>query len=143
MVNVVLVEQRLGLIAGYLRAMESLSLVPKDEFLGDEVRIAAAESFLRRTLEAVFDIGRHVLAKSGFVNLAAEYKSIARGLVERGFIDSRLGDVLVEMAGYRNRLVHLYNEISAEEIHSIIAGHLGDVRDYVRQMRSYLQSLAY
>ena len=122
MINVILVEQRLGLISGYLTNL-----------------IAAAESFLRRTLEAIFDVGRHVLAKSGFLELAGEYKSIARGLSERGFIDKQLGEVLVEMAGYRNRMVHLYNEVTADELHSIIANHLADIREFARQMRASLQ----
>lgn len=140
MINTILVEQRLALIAGYLNSMERLSHIPGDQFAADEVKVAAAESFLRRTLEAVFDIGRHILAKSGFVDLAAEYKSIARGLAERGLVDARLGAVLLEMAGYRNRLVHMYSEISPEELHSIITDHLDDVRDYVKQIRSYLES---
>ncbi len=32
--------------------------------LSDRRNPAAAESYLRRSLEAIFDIGRHILAKS-------------------------------------------------------------------------------
>ncbi|WP_236608264.1 DUF86 domain-containing protein [Dictyoglomus thermophilum] len=34
-----------------------------------------------------------------------EYKSIAKGLVEVGVADKDLGEKLVQMVGYRNRLV--------------------------------------
>ena len=86
--------------------------------------IAAAESYLRRSLEAIFDAGRHVVAKTGPLSMAAEYKAIARALSDRGFVDRPLGDTLIKMAGYRNRLVHLYAEVSAEELYEIISAHL-------------------
>lgn len=139
MLNVVLLEQRLGLISGYLAQLSGLATFPEDQFLRDPLLVAAAESFLRRTLEAMFDIGRHVLAKSGFLDLAGEYKSIARGLADRGFIDKNLGDALVVMAGYRNRMVHLYNEITAEELRSIIVNDTGDIREFVRQVREFVR----
>jgi uncharacterized protein YutE (UPF0331/DUF86 family) len=135
-INVILVEQRLGLISGYLKDLKRLASLPRDEFLSDSLKVAAAESFLRRSLEAVFDVGRHVLAKSGFIELAAEYKSIARGLADRRFIDQDLGKALVEMAGYRDRLVHLYSEIAGDELYSIIAGRLDDIGEFVRQIRA-------
>lgn len=139
MINLVLIEQRLGLISGYMTRLAELASIPEEQFLRDPMLVAAAESFLRRTLEAVFDVGRHILAKSGFLDLASEYKSIARGLAERGFIEAGLADVLVEMAGYRNRMVHLYNEVTAEELRSIIVNHLGDIREYTRQIRESLR----
>lgn len=135
MINMTLIEQRLGLISRYLANLAELGRIPEDRFLGDPMLVAAAESFLRRALESIFDVGRHILAKSGFVDLAGEYKSIARGLADRGFIDSSLGDILVEMAGYRNRMVHLYNEVTAEELRAIIINHLEDIREFTRQIR--------
>src|SRR3990172_9952062 len=63
--------------------------------------------YLRKSLEAVFDIGRHILAKTyGFREI--EYKAIARELGNRGVISEGLSEVLIQMAGYRNRMVHFY-----------------------------------
>jgi len=107
MLNFTLIEQRLALIASYIKVLEDLARKPKESFLHDKTTTGAAESYLRRSLEAIFDIGRHILAKSGFLELATEYKSIARGLKQKGIVDKRLGNKLVQMAGYRNRLVHL------------------------------------
>ncbi|MCX7942472.1 MAG: DUF86 domain-containing protein [Dictyoglomaceae bacterium] len=57
--------------------------------ISDKKLTAACESLLRRTLEAIFDIGRHILAKSGYVDM--------------GIVDSEIGNKLKEMAGYRKR----------------------------------------
>ncbi len=134
-----LVRERLLLMNYYLENLQRLSHLPYETFLGDSFKVAAAESFLRRSLEAIFDIGRHILAKSGHVDLAAEYKSIARGMKSLGVVDENLGDTLVRMAGYRNRLVHLYARIGDEELYGIISCHLGDIRAFVPQVRDFLE----
>lgn len=42
------------------------------------------------------------------------------------------------MAGYRNRLVHLYNEVTGEELHGILRANLGDVEEAARQITAYV-----
>jgi uncharacterized protein YutE (UPF0331/DUF86 family) len=59
-----------------------LRLLPLDNleiFQSDMRNPSAAESYLRRALEALFDLGRHILAK-GFGQAVSEYKEIARVL---------------------------------------------------------------
>lgn len=80
MINKTLIKDRLVLLDNYLDALRSLALLQKNAFMSDKRNAAATESFLRRSLEAIFDIGRHILAKSGKMDMAAEYKAIAKGL---------------------------------------------------------------
>jgi uncharacterized protein YutE (UPF0331/DUF86 family) len=139
MINQRLVESRLVLLHSYLQVLERLAGVPRTTFLADETKAGAAESFLRRALEAVLDLGRHLLAKQGAVDLAAEYKSIARGLGEKGIVSRGLAEKLVPMAGYRNRLVHLYHLVSDEELYDLITRDLGDLRLFVQEIEQYLE----
>jgi len=135
-----LIRRRLDLIRNQyleLREMKSLSL---EDFVKPR-NTAAAESFLRRALEAIFDIGRHILAKKGRTNLAQEYKSIAKGLVQLGVVSGALADDLKEMAGYRNRLVHLYHEITPEELYGIIQDEVDSLKDFILQTLEYLEKL--
>jgi len=79
--------------------------LPRDTYTGfraDPRNVAAAESYLRRALEALLDLGRHVLAK-GFGQSVVEYKEIAQALLLVGVLDEEKGMLLREMAGYRNR----------------------------------------
>jgi len=140
MLNKTLINQRLTFIKEYVGHLERLSRIPKKDFIGSD-HCAAAESYLRRTLEAMFDIGRHIVAKSGAVELAHEYKSIAQGLIKYSVVDEELGEKMVKIAGYRNRMVHLYSLISDEEIYYIIRDELGDIRSFVRQVLGYLENL--
>ena len=75
------VAQRVFWISQMTDALKDLRLEEKAAFLADRHKVAAAESYLRRALEALFDIGRHILAKR-FTYLATEYKEIAKGLSE-------------------------------------------------------------
>ncbi len=137
MINRLLVKQRLTMVNDYCKELEHLKELPKDTFL-EAVNSAAAESFLRRSLEAIFDIGRHILAKTGQVELAGEYKSIAVGLAKMNVIKGDLVEVLLKMAGYRNRLVHLYHMVDAEELYSIVHENSKDLDEFVRQINNYL-----
>ena len=76
------VTQRAAWIQEMMGALGDLPLKNKGEFLQNRHNIAAAESYRRRFLEALFDIGRHILVKR-FAFPATEYKEIARGLFEK------------------------------------------------------------
>ena len=58
-----------------------LPLETLEFFQADRRNPTAAEFYLRRALEAMFDLGRHILAK-GFGQAVSEFKEIARVLVQ-------------------------------------------------------------
>lgn len=57
------------------KELENLKTVPEEEFLKKGLYSGAAEGYLRRSLEAIFDIGRHILVKIGRIDFSTEYKS--------------------------------------------------------------------
>lgn len=137
-INERVVVQRLQWITQMREAITDLPIRDRDEFLRHPHSVAAAESYLRRALEALFDIGRHVLARK-FAHPAVEYKEIADGLFEKKILTRQDADLLRQMAGYRNRMVHFYHEISPEELFDICAHHLDEIqllsRRLVRKLR--------
>ncbi len=137
MIDQILLKQRLSMITEYCTELKLLQSLAKEDFL-EKRNSAAAESFLRRSLEAVFDIGRHILAKTGYLELAKEYKGIALGLGERQIVSRQLSAILVEMAGYRNRLVHLYHMVSNVELYSIVHNNIVDLEEFCRQISLYI-----
>ena len=140
MINKQFINERLLLINSFLNELQELATLDQNSFLSQKRNVAAAESFLRRTLEAIFDIGRHILAKTDHIELSTEYKSIAKGLVEIGIVDKKLGETLIQMAGYRNRLVHMYNIISDEELYQVIQSNIKDIENFVSEVKKYLKN---
>ena len=141
MINKQFINERLLLIHSFLKELQDLATLDKNSFLSQKRNVAAAESFLRRTLEAIFDIGRHILSKTDHIDLSTEYKSIAKGLIEIGIVDKKLGETLIQMAGYRNRLVHMYNIISDEELYQVIQSNMKDIENFVSEVKKYLNTL--
>ncbi|MCL0072055.1 DUF86 domain-containing protein [Peptococcaceae bacterium] len=58
-----------------------------------------------------------------------------------GIIDTSLSNQLIKMAGYRNRLVHFYHQVSDEELYSIINNNLKDIITFKEQIKRYLKSV--
>ncbi len=139
-INKNLVRERLDLIRAQVFELSRMRGMSLEEFRQPR-NSAAAESFLRRSLEAVFDIGRHIVAKAGHADLAQEYKSIARGLAETGAVSRDMAEELALMAGYRNRLVHLYYQVGAEELYRIVADRLGTLDRFVAEILAYLRAI--
>jgi len=127
------VAQRVFWISQMTDALKDLRLEEKAAFLADRHKVAAAESYLRRALEALFDIGRHILAKR-FAYPATEYKEIAKGLSENRVLVEKEAELMRRMAGYRNRMVHFYHEISPEELHEICFFHANEIKFLVEKL---------
>lgn len=141
MINRTLIESRLSLIIELTHQLDSLAACSESEFLADPRNVGAAESFLRRSLEAVFDIGRHLLAKSGHSDLAREYKTIAQGMGALNVVPEEFVSILIQMAGYRNRMVHFYHEVTPSELYQLIVARRGDLRRLVDCFARYLEEV--
>jgi uncharacterized protein YutE (UPF0331/DUF86 family) len=96
-------------MAASLRALPSATY---DQFVSDPRNLAAAESYLRRALEALLDLCRHVLSK-GFGEAPSEYKGLAPAATRAGVLSAEQDDLLRRLAGYRNRMVRFYQEVAS------------------------------
>ncbi|MBW1790257.1 MAG: DUF86 domain-containing protein [Deltaproteobacteria bacterium] len=125
-IRTAVVTEKASWVREMIEGIRGLPLDSYDDFLSDPRNAAAAESYLRRGLEGLLDMGRHVLAK-GFGIAVTAYKDVAEQLTRQGVISPEDGRVLRLMAGYRNRLVHFYHEISLVELHDICSRELADM----------------
>jgi uncharacterized protein YutE (UPF0331/DUF86 family) len=132
------VTGRLGWIEEMLAGIAALPLENEMVFTQDPRNVAAAESYLRRALEALLDLGRHLLAK-GFGLVVMEYKEIPQGLEQVGIPTSDEARLMREMAGYRNRMVHFYAEISMTELYRICAEQVKDVTRLANRLAQWVE----
>ncbi len=137
LIRVAVVTAKIEIVRRMLDGVATLPLASKQEFLADPRMVAAGESFLRRCLEALFDLGRHILAKA-FATGVSEYKAIVSALLQQGVIDAGMAERMTEMAGYRNRLVHFYDEVTPEELYEILKHHLVDVEAALAAIQAWM-----
>jgi uncharacterized protein YutE (UPF0331/DUF86 family) len=120
------VLERITWITQMLASIRALPLDDFSVFQADPRNVASAESYLRRGLEALLDLGRHLLAK-GFGIAVTEYKEIANTAIQVGVLNQDTGSLLRDLAGYRNRLVHFYDAVSDRELYDICSKQSGDI----------------
>lgn len=132
------VTDRLGWIERMLGEIRALPLSSLEEFLADRRNVWAAESCLRRALEAIFDLGRHILVK-GFGQGVSDYKEIAVRLQEQGVLSAEEASLLRVLTGYRNRLVHFYHEVETPDLYFICSDQLRDLEHIAEAYRRWLK----
>ncbi len=77
------------------------------------------------------DIGSHILSRIPGAR-PASFKDIPRLLEKYKMIPSDFANQsLARMAGYRNRMVHFYGEITERELYAIIQEELGDLYSFI------------
>ncbi|NOZ67776.1 MAG: DUF86 domain-containing protein [Deferribacteres bacterium] len=135
--NIKLIEDRLGFINKAYLKLKKISRFSEEDFLKDDTP-AVAESYLRRSLEAIFDIGRHIIAKTAGKGIV-EYKEIVNALALNNIITTELAERLKLMAGYRNRLVHFYQEVSERELYLILNNNLADIENYIKEITEFIE----
>jgi uncharacterized protein YutE (UPF0331/DUF86 family) len=130
------IAEKLALIQKMEDGIKLLPLESYEAFIADMRMSAAAESYIRRALEALMDLGRHILAK-GFGRAVAEYKEIARELRDKGVLNQRDAGTMSMLAGYRNRMVHVYREVTPRELYDICRHQFDDVKRIAERLRGW------
>jgi len=120
-----------------LAAITSLPLASAAEFSSDIRMVAAGESFLRRSLEGLLDLGRHILAKA-FGKVVPEYAAVADELAAQGILAPDDAQKLRLMARYRNRMVHFYDDVTPAELYGILSDERGDVEAVLAAILAWL-----
>lgn len=97
-----------------------------------------AQFHLHRALEGVFNISSHILSRIPGAT-ATQYKEMALKMGEYKLVPEEFAKTkLTEMAKYRNRLVHFYAQVSAEELYKIIQEDLGDFEVFLSAVKDIL-----
>ncbi len=117
------IYKRLQKLDEYLAILRSLQQYDLPELLENPERYGSVERFLHLTIEAINDLGNHVIADDdlGKVNW---YSDIPRILAENGLIDDALSETWIKMVGFRNILVHDYVDIDHVIVHNVLQNHL-------------------
>jgi uncharacterized protein YutE (UPF0331/DUF86 family) len=113
-----------------VRSLERFKGISYEEFHSNPDHFRIAFYDLHRSLEAIMDIGSHILSRIPGAR-PSSYKDIPRLLEKHKIIPSGFANnQLAKMAGYRNRMVHFYGEIIEKEIYNIIQEELEDLHTF-------------
>lgn len=139
MVNRELVLDRLSRVREYVKHLKELGRLSPEEFVSDFKAVGSAERLLHISIEACLDIGNHIISRCG-LERPREYRDIFIILGKEGVLPYAFAERLIPMVRFRNRLVHLYWEISTEDLYSIIQTNLHDIEEFVHHIVEYLET---
>lgn len=137
MVQPEVIEDRIKKLQEYLDKLSQLAKTQKRGFLADFRNTESAKYLLQVSIECCLDIANHIIASSKFRS-PNDYADSFRILHEQKIVPDSLIDNLVEMAKFRNRIVHIYWEISDELVYEIIQEKLGDFNLYIQAILKIL-----
>jgi uncharacterized protein YutE (UPF0331/DUF86 family) len=109
----------------------------------DAILQGSSERFLQLAIESCLNIGNRLISLEQFnkpTDTPETYADIFVQLKNIGVIDSSFCDRLVQMAKFRNRLVHLYWEIDKKMVYKIIQDNLDDFKLFEQNVVKFLKA---
>ncbi|MDI7261171.1 MAG: DUF86 domain-containing protein [Thermodesulfobacteriota bacterium] len=135
-------QNRISYIEDSVGSLERFKGITYEKFYSNSDNFRIAFYDLHRALEAVMDIGSHILSRIPGAR-PSSYKDIPRLLGKNKIIPADFAlNPLAKMAGYRNRMVHFYGEITGREIYNIIQEELEDFYTFVSHISAILKNPA-
>ena len=133
------VADRVGWVQKMIDTIQTLPVNDPEAFFADPRNPLACESCLRRALEALFDLGRHILLKQ-FAQAVEEYEQVGSALAAHGVLSPQEARLFRILAGYRNRMVHFYHEVGLEEIREICDTQLVDLQTILEVLKAWVRN---
>jgi len=109
-----------------------------EALISDLRALGSVKYYLILAIEACVDICNHIIAKE-HLDVPESYSECFKILGDRNIISKELSEKLINMAKFRNLLVHLYWKVDDEKIYEILQSELGDFDEFIKQIaRKYL-----
>ena len=108
------------------------------EKLREEDILPALEREIQVTIQALLDVGEHIVAESGW-QAPQSYRDLARILAQHGVIGIKEAEILAQLAWLRNILVHIYAEIDEEKIYNFAKTLVKDAETLAKKMLQYME----
>ncbi len=135
MTDVDLVFKLLNKLETYVRELETLSRPERIETDVREERFV--EHTLQLAIQAALDVASHIVSddRLGEPKTNSQLFEI---LARHGWIVEDLGEVLRQVVGFRNILVHGYSDVDLSIVRKIVENDLGDLLDFAKAIRRRL-----
>jgi len=120
-----------------ITALKEFSSMPLEEFKADRKNYGLCEHHLRRALEGILTIGTHILSR--LPAKTKDYQEIILFLGKLEIVPEDFAEKNKQLASYRNRMTHIYWEISSDEIYKITKEHLEDIEKFCEYYLDYIR----
>ncbi|NBB79896.1 MAG: DUF86 domain-containing protein [Verrucomicrobia bacterium] len=103
-----------------------LEIYRADPDLADLMHVDALTLNVERACQAAIDLAMHVVA-SKHLGMPQSQADAFRLLADAGAIDRELSERMIGMCGFRNILIHQYQELEVDLLHKVASEHWQDL----------------
>ncbi len=112
---------------------------PYEEIINDQWVIKGLKYSLQTSVEALIDIAYHLSAKH-YKHAPADARDALQLLLTKGVLCNEEYEKYSSMVGFRNRVVHGYQQISNERVYSIAKEELHIFESFINQVLILLEN---
>lgn len=123
------VRRLLEALANYRDRLSELQGLPVERYVAEQA--FAGRYLVQAAAQACIDIANHVISSEGW-RVPRDFRDAFTVLEEKGILDASLAERLRGLAGLRNRLVHLYEDVDDSLVHEALAEGLRDLDAFSR-----------
>lgn len=122
-----------------MSALKELQNLTYDEFAREHVLHGSAERDFQVAIQATLDIASIILSEQS-VDVPESYAALFPKLSEIEVLPADLAQNLVNMAKFRNVLVHLYLEVDLKKVHHYLHNNLEDFELFTQYVSDYIET---
>lgn len=130
------ITNRIDIITNNLKELRRIQVSSLEDFLSDKQKIAAAKYFLQTSIEAMVDIGNHIIARLRFGVPENNFHTFEL-LIQNKVLEKDKLSTYRLMVRFRNLVVHLYHIADDERVYQILQENLDDFEEFISRIVSY------
>lgn len=132
------VTECLRLLSEGSKILREKAQVSKDLYTGSRDLQAIVERRLQTATESCINIGNHLIARLG-LGAPSDYADVFRVLSEAQMLPSALVRQMMDMARFRNLLMHVYWAIDHERVYDSLQTRLSVLEGFARHIARWLK----
>ena len=121
------IQIKIDVILDNLEKLNALKAKKYDDFTSDFRNTDSALHRLQTSIQALLDIGSYIIAHLG-LRTPNTNSEIIEILSEAGHISKDEAETFIRMSQFRNRIVHIYNQIDTKMLYDILLNELDDIK---------------
>ncbi len=137
-INIERIKQFAGEIKQSLHILRGYIPKGKDQILRDPTILASIKYNLIVAIQGCIDICNHIVAKKGG-RAPQDYGDCFRLMAELKILEESISNQLIQMAKFRNLLIHLYWEVDNERVYQILTNNLDDIDRFLINIGSFIK----
>jgi len=131
------IRQRLQLLESYVQHLQGYRARSRDEVRSDISLTWAIEHGLQLSIQCVLNVCHYLVADLALGVPVTSQEAIEL-LRDTGVFPATFADTLVQMARFRNLLVHVYAQVDIERVYDHVQNHLDDFGQFAQHVLQFL-----